>query len=106
MHPDLEAIVATDEECRSRLTLAESRRERDGIAASTTRDASIEKRRAAAANAVEQELAAIRSEGDTHLAEMRERQKQYLATLAKSAEERFAEAVELYVAIVCRPEDR
>ncbi|HLJ73455.1 MAG TPA: hypothetical protein VKU62_02635 [Thermoanaerobaculia bacterium] len=106
MHPDLEAIVAADEECRSRVTLADSRRERDVSAARAKRDASIETRRAAALEALKRELAAIRSEGDQRLVEIREQQKVYLESLAKNGEAKFAAAVDKYLSIVCRTEER
>ncbi|HUK34698.1 MAG TPA: hypothetical protein VLV86_12335 [Vicinamibacterales bacterium] len=100
MHRDLEAVVAADEECRSRLTLAESRRERDIAAARATCDAAIEQRRAAAIASLEQELAAIRAGGDARVAEVRQKQTAYLAALAKRGEDQFDLAVQRYLSIV------
>ena len=48
MHLDLDAIVAADEEARSRVTVAEQRHERDAAAARAARDAAITARSAAA----------------------------------------------------------
>jgi DNA anti-recombination protein RmuC len=106
MHPDLESVIAADEECRSRLTLAESRRDRDIAAARAKRDATIDRRRADAVAALERELAAIRAEGDKRLGDLGEQQKTYLAKLAAIGDERFAEAVKKYLAIVCGAEER
>ena len=106
MHPDLEAVIAADEECRSRVTLAESRREREIAAARAQREAAIEKRRAAAIEAVEREVAAIRSEGDARLADLREQQRLYLQSLAKAGEENFDAAVQRYLSVVRGREGR
>lgn len=106
MHPDLEAVAAADEECRSRLTLAEARREREVATARGQRDSSIEKRRTAALEALERELAAIRSDGDAKLAEIRDQQRLYLENLAKTGDEKLAIAVKTYLSIVCGSEGR
>jgi len=106
MHPDLEAVIAADEECRSRLTLAQSHRERDLADARARRDATIEKRRAAARDALEQELASIRAEGDSRLKATADQQRAYLASLAKAGEAQFDAAVEAYLAIVCGAEQQ
>lgn len=100
MHPDLEAIVSADEEARSRIALAEERREREVAGASARRDAAIEARRKEAAGALERELQAIRAEGDARLAELQRRQEQYLAALADVGERRLDDAVALYLRIV------
>ena len=106
MHPDLEAVIAADEECRSRLTLAESHRDRDLADARARRDAAIGKRRAAALEAVERELADIRADGDARLKTITDQQREYLASLAKSGDEKFDTAVQTYLAIVCGSESR
>lgn len=105
MHPDLAAIVAADEECRSRVTLAEERRERDLAAARAERDAVIARRAAAAREALESELKAIRADGDARLRELRDKQQGYLAALAAAGEKRFEEAVQIYLRIICMPEE-
>ena len=106
MHPELEAVIAADEECRSRLTHAESRRERELAAARSRRDATIDKRRTAALESLQAEIAAIRAEGDARLAEMRNQQTTYLASLSKTGEEKFEDAVRAWLAIVCGSEKR
>jgi hypothetical protein len=104
MYQDLEAIVAADEESRSRMTLAEARRDRDLSTARAKRDSELEKRRSAARAALDSELQAIRSDGDVRLHDLREQQKHYLAALAETGEQKFAEAVQLYSKIVYQPE--
>lgn len=106
MHADLEAIVAADEECRSRVTLAEQRRERGLGSARADRDAAIAQRTAAAREAFDSELQSIRSSGDARLRALQEQQTQYLAALHETGEKHFDEAVRLYLRIVCTPEER
>ena len=101
MHADLERIVSADEEARSRVALAEQRRERELTAERAARDAAIDGRRRETQEALERELQAIRSEGDAQVAALQRRQAQYLATLAAAGERRFDEAVTLYRRIVC-----
>ncbi|HEX6642665.1 MAG TPA: hypothetical protein VF215_16215 [Thermoanaerobaculia bacterium] len=101
MHADLERIVSADEEARSRVALAEQRRERELTAERAARDAAIEARRREVQDALDRELQAIRSEGDAHVAELRRQHQQYLATLTAAGERRFDEAVALYRRIVC-----
>lgn len=101
MHADLERIVSADEEARSRVALAEQRRERELTTERTARDASIEARRREAHEALDRELQAIRSEGDARVDELRRQQEQYRATLTTAGERRFDEAVVLYRRIVC-----
>jgi hypothetical protein len=106
MHPDLEATVAADEECRSRVRLAEEHRERDLSAARAQRDAALAKRAGAAREALDRELQAIHSEGEARFRELREKQERYLASLAEAGERKLAEAAEVYLRIVCTPEER
>lgn len=106
MHPELEAIVAADEECRSRVTLAEERRDRQHSAARAESDRALAKRTAAAQNALDAELAGIRAEGEARLRELQENQARYLASLAQAGERGLADAVDLYLRIVCTPEQR
>jgi thioesterase domain-containing protein len=101
MHPDLDAIVSSDEEARSRVALAENRRERELTAARVARDAAIEARRREADEALDGELQAIRAEGDARTAGMQRQQEQYLASLAEAGERKIDEAVALYLRIVC-----
>jgi vacuolar-type H+-ATPase subunit H len=101
VHADLERIVSADEEARSRVALAEQRRERELTTGRTGRDASIEARRREAHEALDRELQAIRSEGDARVDELRRQQEQYLTTLTASGERRFDEAVALYRRVVC-----
>lgn len=101
MHADLEKIVSADEEARSRVALAEQRRERELTAERAARDAAIDGRRRDAQEALERELQAIRSEGDALIATLQRQQEQYLLTLTAAGERRFDEAVALYRRIVC-----
>ena len=101
MHADLERIVSADEEARSRVALAEQRRERELTAERAARDAAIDGRRREAQETLERELQAIRSEGDAQVAALQRRQEQYLAALTAVGERRFDEAVALYRRIVC-----
>ena len=101
MHADLERIVSADEEARSRVTLAEQRRERELTAERAARDAAVDARRREAQEALERELQAIRSEGDARIAALQRQQEQYLATLTAAGQRRFDEAVALYLRIVC-----
>jgi DNA anti-recombination protein RmuC len=100
MHSDLEAIVAADEEARSRIQLAETSRDRDLDAARAARDAAVEARRNAAQEALDHELRTIRDEGDRRLAELRAQQQAFLAAVSAAAETKFDEAVAAYVRIV------
>jgi vacuolar-type H+-ATPase subunit H len=101
MHPDLDAIVSSDEEARARVALAENRRERDLSAARAARDAAIEARRREADESFQGELQSIRAEGDARVAEIRRQQEQYLTTLAEAGERTIDDAVALYLRIVC-----
>lgn len=100
MHSDLEAIVSADEEARARVTLEEERRGRELASAREVCGAEIAARRKHATDALERELAAIRSEGDARVGELQRRQAQFLAALAEGAERRFEEAVSSYLRIV------
>ena len=101
MHADLESIVSADEEARSRVALAEQRRERELTAERASRDAALDARRREAQDALERELQAIRSEGDGQVAALQRQQEEYLATLSAAGARRFDEAVALYRRIVC-----
>lgn len=105
MHPDLDAIVAADEECRSRVKLAEQRRERDLASARAARDAAIARRTGAAHDTLDSELQAIRAEGEARFDEARNKQAQYLTALAEAGERKLEEAVQIYLRIVCTPEE-
>ena len=100
MHSDLEAIVAADEEARSRVALAEERRERELGAARAACDAATARRRAEVQAALDAELHAIEAAGDARLTELRARQEQYLAALREAGTRRFEEAVAAWLRIV------
>ena len=101
MHPDLETIVAADEEGQARVALASERADRELNEARSARDTSIDDRRREARDAIEAELRAIRSAGDARIAELQRQQDEYLRALAKGGEQRFDEAVAAYLRIVC-----
>ena len=103
MHPDLEAIVAADEEGRARVHTAEERRDSTLAATRNECDAALVSRRAAAIAAVNDEVSAIEREGDARAAEARQRNEAYLRLLATAGEHAFDEAVEQYTRIVLRP---
>lgn len=93
--------MSADEEGRSRVALAEQRRERELTAERAARDAAVDARRREAQEALERELQAIRSEGDGQVAALQRQQEEYRATLTAAGERRFDEAVALYRRIVC-----
>lgn len=101
MHIDLEAIVSADEEARSRVAMAEEARDRDLSAARAARDSDIAGRRRETQDAFDRELRAIRDEGQARVAELQKQQAAYLLTLAEAGEQRFEEAVAVYLRIVC-----
>ena len=101
MHLDLELIVSADEEARARVALAEQRREREVTAARKERDDAIAARRMEATDALERELQVIREDGDTRVAALQRQQEQFRAALHAAGERKFAEAVALYLRIVC-----
>ncbi len=101
MQPDLEAIVSADEEARSRVALAEERRERDVLAARTARDAAIAAELKEASDALDREIQVIRADGDARTGELKKQQEQYLASLAASGERKFDDAVALVLRMVC-----
>jgi len=101
MHPDLEAIVSADEEARSRVALAEGRRERDVLAARTAHDATIAAELKEASDALDREIQAIRADGDTRTGGLKKQQEQYLASLAAAGERKFDDAVALVLRMVC-----
>ena len=100
MHPDLESIVAADEEARARLAAAEDRRERRLAEGRAQREATVAAQRAAAEEALQQEIDALRAEGDARVEEIRKRQAEHLHALAEGGERKFAEAVRTYQRIV------
>jgi len=101
MHPDLEAIVSADEEARSRVTLAETRRERDVLAVRTARDVAVAAELKEASDALDREIADIRADGDARIAELQRQQEQYLTSLAAAGERKFDDAVALVLRMVC-----
>lgn len=106
MDADLEAIIAADEECRSRVALAEQRRDRQLATARGERDALIAGRTAAAQSAFDDELRSIDAEGSARLEKLQTKRAADLAELSAAGERRFDEAVQLYLRIVCTAEER
>jgi hypothetical protein len=100
MTPELEAIAAADEEARSRVGLAEARREREVASARAARDAAISRRRTAAQEALDGELRAILDDGERRIAEVKAQQDAFLASLAAAGETKFEAAVAAYARIV------
>ena len=100
MDPNLEAIVAADEECRARVEAAAA----DGRSrVDAARQASAERRQArleALHAALEAEERAIRSDADRARAERQTLRATYLETKQQAAEGVLAEAAELFARIV------
>lgn len=100
MIPELEAIVAADEESRARLSFAEQRRERDVAAARAQHERSAGDLQRESCDALETEIAAIREESDREIAKLRRSHDRYLAALAETGERQLERAAELYAQIV------
>ena len=100
MHPDLESIVAADEEARARVAAAEDHRERRLAEGRAQREATVAAQCAAAEEALQGEIDALRAEGDKRVEEIRKRQAEHLHALAEAGERKFAEAVRAYQRIV------
>ena len=100
MTPDLQTVVAADEEARARVEMAETRRERDVASARAARDAAILSRRNAAQEELDRELRAIRDDGERRLGEMKAQQAAFLAALAAAGDAKFDDAVAAYARIV------
>jgi len=100
MTREIEAVAAADEEARSRVSLAEARRERELAAARAARDAEVRARRDAAQQALDRELRAIADDGERRGAAIKSQQASFLAALAAAGEAKFGEAVAAYARIV------
>jgi hypothetical protein len=103
MHPDLEAVIAADEEGRARIATAEARRDAALRDVRRDSDAALAARRSAAEAAVAAEIAAITREGEQRESEARRRNDEYLRLLAEAGERARAKAIEVYTRIVMRP---
>lgn len=103
MHPDLESVVAADEEARARVANAERRQESALAAARVECDAAVASRRAEAAAQLDGEIHAITREGEARAAEARTRNADYLRLLGEAGDRAFDQAVEQYTRIVLRP---
>jgi vacuolar-type H+-ATPase subunit H len=100
MRAELEAVVAADEEARSRVSSAEERARRDVAAVREEVERQVADRRRAAEAALESELAAIRDEGDTAVAALHAREAAYRKTVTDGAAARVDAAAQLYARIV------
>jgi TolA-binding protein len=100
MRPELEAIVAADEEARSRLSSAEERARRDVTAVREEVERQIAGRREASAAALESELAAIRTEGERAVRELQAREEAYRQAVAAASDVRLEDAAQLFARIV------
>jgi len=104
MHPDLEAILAADEESRARLAFATSAAERRLEELRAAAAAAKQQRVAAAQEALAAELAAIRRDGDGRMDELKRAHDEQLRSLAEIGDRQFEIAVRTYIDIVCNPE--
>lgn len=100
MQSDLDQILAADEEARSRVTFAEKRLARDVATARAETGRAAESRRKAAETAVEAEIATIHVEGELAIADLRQRNQEYLEALRKTGEREMETAAATYAAIV------
>lgn len=100
MEPGLEQLVAADEEARARLSFAEKLAERAVASARAERKAADEDRKAAALKALEDELLAIREEGEGETGAARQAHERYLQTLRSEGERQLEKAAGLYASIV------
>jgi vacuolar-type H+-ATPase subunit H len=100
MRPELETIVAADEEARSRLSSAEERARRDTLAVREEVERRIAERGQTAEAALETELAAIRGEGERAANELRAREESYRDAVAAAAASRLEEAARRFAQIV------
>ena len=100
MRPELEAVVAADEEARSRLSSAEERAKRDVTAVRAEVERQIAGRKQSSEADLERELVAIRAEGERAVSELQARETAYRETVAAAAAGRLAEAAQLFARIV------
>ena len=100
MRAELEAVVAADEEGRSRLSSADERAGRDVAAVREEVERQMTDRRRDAEAALESELAAIRAEGDAAVAALHAREAAYRKTVAEAASARLEPAARIYARIV------
>ncbi|HEX7420038.1 MAG TPA: hypothetical protein VF505_09140 [Thermoanaerobaculia bacterium] len=100
MTADLDQILSVDEESRARVDLAQKQIDRAMDEARLARARAIDARQQAAAAVVERDLARIREEGETRLAERRAALDQYLARLSAAGEQQLDAAAQIYARIV------
>ena len=100
MRNELEAIVAADEEARSRVSFAEERAKRDAAAVREQVEQQIDERKRASEAAMESELAAVGEEGERAVAELRARESSYRQAVSGAAAANLEEAARLYARIV------
>lgn len=100
MTPELEAIVAADEEARARLEAA--RRSAEARVAAVRAEVARDRRERALARAagLQENLAAIAAETDRQVDLRKSRRIEYLAGIKESARERLSEAAEAFERIV------
>ena len=107
MRRELEQIVAADEEARSRVAFAEEQSARAVRAANDSADLLITSKRRTAAKQLEDEVDAIRAEGEAQIAEIRARDDDYLARAREAGEQQLQSAAELYARIILHgPEEK
>lgn len=100
MTADLEQVLSVDEECRTRVKFAQKQIDRAIEDARAARASAIDSRQRAAAAAVEHELAAIREEGEKHIADRHAALDQYLSRLAATGEQQLEAAAHIYARII------
>lgn len=100
MPDELAQILAVDEECRSRVAFEQKRIERELAEIEQERQNVLREQERAAAEALAEELAKIRAEGDARIAERHGAAGEYLKRLAERGEERLEAAAQLYAGII------
>ncbi len=100
MSDDLAQILAVDEECRSRVAFEGKRIERELAEIEQERQRVLREEERAAAEALAEELAKIRAEGDAVIAERHAAAGDYLKRLAAAGDEQLEAAAQLYARIV------
>ncbi len=102
----LERIVLADEECVSRLDFATKRANRETEDARAAHEQALAVAKKDFADALDGEIAVIRSEGEARIRQTRSAQDAYVSRLAASAEERLEMAAERYARLVAgEPEE-
>jgi vacuolar-type H+-ATPase subunit H len=100
MNPDLEAIVAADEEARARVEAAEATAQASVQAATDARERHRQERHEALQKATDEEERQIREAADRAVADRQAIRSRYRETRRLAAEGALAQAADLYAQVV------